>query len=123
MGLLKEFKEFAIKGNIIDLAVAVVIGAAFSKIITALVGNIIMPIIGSFLGNPFESMRITINNVPIKYGMFLEATADFIIVAFVLFLFIKALNRFRKKETVKEIKSTQTEILLTEIRDLLRKQN
>ena len=122
MGLLKEFKEFAIKGNIIDLAVAVVIGAAFTKIVTALVTNIIMPLLGSFVGNRFETLTATVNNVPIKYGLFLEATVDFFIVAFVLFLFIKGLNRInRKKEVIKEIKLTQTELLLMEIRDQLKK--
>ena len=122
MGLLKEFREFAIKGNIVDLAVAVVIGAAFTKIVTALVTNIIMPLLGSFLGNRFETMVVNVNKVPIKYGLFIEATMDFFIVAFILFLFIKGLNRInRKKEVVKEIKATQTELLLTEIRDLLRK--
>ena len=122
MGLFKEFKEFAIKGNILDLAVAVVIGAAFTKIVTSLVSNIIMPIVGSFFGNKFESLVVTVNKVPIKYGLFLEATVDFFIVAFVLFLFIKGLNKIhRKEEIVKEVKLTQSEQLLIEIRDLLRK--
>jgi large conductance mechanosensitive channel len=124
MGILKEFREFAIKGKIMDLAVAVIIGAAFSKIITSLVDNILMPIIGTFIGNKFESLVVTVNNVPVKYGLFLQATADFIIVAFVLFLMIKALNRFnRKKEVVKvTAPPTLTETLLMEIRDSLKKQ-
>ncbi|GAC1380594.1 MAG: large conductance mechanosensitive channel protein MscL [Ginsengibacter sp.] len=122
MGLIKEFREFAIKGKILDLAVAVVIGAAFSKIVTSLVTYIIMPIIGIFIGNRFETLEVKFRNVPIKYGLFIEATMDFFIVAFVLFLAVKAANKInKKKEVIQEIKLSQTEILLTEIRDILKK--
>lgn len=122
MGLIKEFREFAVKGKILDLAVAVVIGAAFSKIVTSLVTYIIMPVIGIFIGNRFEALEIKFRNVPIKYGLFLEATMDFFIVAFVLFLAVKAANKInKKKEVIQEIKLSQTEVLLTEIRDILKK--
>ncbi|CAN5272257.1 large-conductance mechanosensitive channel protein MscL [soil metagenome] len=124
MGILKEFKAFAIKGNIMDLAVAVIIGAAFSKIITSLVDNIIMPIIGTIIGNRLDTIVINVNGVPIKYGLFLQATADFIIVAFILFLVIKALNKFNRKQEVVIVETPQpttTELLLMEIRDTLRK--
>ena len=123
MGFFKEFKEFAMKGNIMDLAVAVVIGAAFGKIISALVDNIIMPVIGSVLGKSFESLTTMVNGVEVKYGLFLQATVDFIIVALVVFSVIKALNSMKKKKpvepTVVEISSTDK--LLIEIRDSLRK--
>ncbi|MEP6616887.1 MAG: large conductance mechanosensitive channel protein MscL [Ginsengibacter sp.] len=122
MGLLKEFKEFAMKGSILDLAVAVIIGAAFGKIITSMVDNILMPVIGSFIGSNFAALAAHVNGVEIKYGLFLQATADFIIVAFLLFLIIKAINRFhRKKEVVAVVTPTVTEVLLMEIRDLLKK--
>ena len=123
MGFFKEFKEFAMKGNIMDLAVAVVIGAAFGKIISALVDNIIMPVIGSVLGKSFGSLTTMVNGVEVKYGLFLQATVDFIIVALVVFSVIKALNSMKKKKpvepTVVEISSTDK--LLIEIRDSLRK--
>ena len=121
MKLIKEFREFAIKGNIVDLAVAVMIGAAFGKIITSLVDNILMPFVGIFLKSKFESLTKTINGVPIKYGLFIQATVDFIIVAFILFLIVKGKNRInRKTEIAKETKPTLTEALLMEIRDELK---
>ena len=121
MKIFKEFREFAIKGNIVDLAVAVMIGAAFGKIISSLVGNILMPIIGIFINNKFESLTKTINGVPIQYGLFIQALVDFFIVAFILFLVVKGVNKVkRKKEIVAESKPTLTETLLTEIRDELK---
>lgn len=121
MKLIKEFREFAIKGNIVDLAVAVMIGAAFGKIITSLVDNILMPFIGIFINSRFESLTKTINGVPLKYGLFIQATVDFIIVAFILFLIVKGKNRINKKtEVAKEAKPTLTETLLMEIRDELK---
>ena len=120
MRIIKEFREFAIKGNIIDLAVAVMIGAAFGKIITSLVDNIIMPFIGSFLRNNFASLVAKINGVDIKYGLFLQAAADFIIVAFVLFIMVKAINRIKRKEGLKVSSApSSTDKLLIEIRDTL----
>jgi large conductance mechanosensitive channel len=121
MKILKEFREFAMKGNIIDLAVAVMIGAAFGKIITALVDNILMPIIGSFSSNNFDKLAVKVNGVDIKYGLFLQTAADFIIVAFVLFIMVKAINKIKKKEGFKVSSApSSTDQLLMEIRDTLK---
>ena len=123
MGFFKEFKEFAMKGNIMDLAVAVVIGAAFGKIISALVDNIIMPLIGSVLGKSFGSLTTMVNGVEVKYGLFLQATVDFIIVALVVFSVIKALNSMKRKKPVETavVEISSTDKLLIEIRDSLKK--
>ena len=124
MRIIKEFREFAMKGNIIDLAVAVMIGAAFGKIITALVDNILMPIIGSFSRINFASKTAKINGVDIKYGLFLQASADFIIVAFVLFIMVKAINKIKRKEGLKVSSAPSlTDQLLMEIRDTLKNNN
>jgi large conductance mechanosensitive channel len=122
MGFIKEFKEFAIKGNIMDLAMAVIIGAAFGKIITALVDHIIMPVIGSFIGTSFATLSTRINGVDVQYGLFIQAAFDFIIVAFVLFMVIKAMNRMKRKE-IEVVASgpSSTDILLMEIRDSLKR--
>ena len=121
MRIIKEFREFAMKGNIIDLAVAVMIGAAFGKIITSLVDNILMPIIGSFSRINFASKTAKINGVDIKYGLFLQASADFIIVAFVLFIMVKAINKIKRKEGLKVSSApSSTDQLLMEIRDTLK---
>jgi large conductance mechanosensitive channel len=124
MRIIKEFREFAMKGNIIDLAVAVMIGAAFGKIITSLVDNILMPIIGSFSRINFASKTVKINGVDIKYGLFLQASADFIIVAFVLFIMVKAINKIKRKEGLKVSSApSSTDQLLMEIRDTLKNNN
>jgi large conductance mechanosensitive channel len=121
MKIFREFREFAIKGNIVDLAVAVMIGAAFGKIISSLVGNILMPIVGIFIKKKFESLTKTIDGVPIQYGLFIQALVDFIIVAFILFLVVKGVNKIkRKREVIVEAKPTLTETLLMEIRDELK---
>jgi large conductance mechanosensitive channel len=94
--MLKEFKEFAIRGNVVDLAVAVIIGGAFGKIITSLVNDIIMPVIGIFMGGvDFASLAITVGGAEIKYGSFIQNIVDFVIVAFVIFLLVRAINRMR----------------------------
>ena len=121
MSLIKEFKEFVMKGNIMELAVALIIGVAFGKIITALVDNILMPVIGSFIGKSFDSLVTTINGVDVKYGLFIQAVIDFIIVAFVVFLIIKAMNSMKKKKEVVEAGPSSTDLLLMEIRDSLRR--
>lgn len=121
MGIIKEFKDFALKGNILDLAIAVIIGAAFSKIITALVDNILMPIIGSFIGTTFATLTLKINNVHIKYGLFIQATIDFLIVAFILFLIIKTVNRFKRPKEEVIVGPSSTDALLMEIRDELKR--
>ena len=123
MGFIKEFKEFAMKGNLIDLAVALIIGAAFGKIISALVDNVIIPIVGSFLGKSFESMITVVNGVDVRYGMFIQAFVDFLIITLVVFIMIKALNSMKKKKPteVKVEEVSSTDKLLMEIRDSLRK--
>lgn len=121
--ILKEFRDFAMKGNVLDLAVGVVIGAAFGKIVSSLVGDVLMPTLGLIMGKlDFSTLALTIGESKIAYGMFLQAVVDFVIVAFCIFIVIKQVNRFKKsapppppapapKEEVK---------LLTEIRDALR---
>ena len=123
MGFIKEFKEFAMKGNIMELAVALIIGAAFGKIITALVDNVLMPIIGSFIGKSFSDLSAVVNGVVVKYGLFIQAVIDFLIVALVVFMIIKALNNMKKKKEVVAItpEISSTDKLLIEIRDSLRK--
>ena len=121
--MMKEFKEFISKGNVVDLAVAVVIGAAFGKIVTALVDNIIMPLFGIIVGQNFAGLTAEVNGSPIAYGLFIQAVVDFLIIAFFIFLFTKAINKFKKKEEKKEEKKKSDEVvLLEEIRDLLKKQ-
>lgn len=118
MGFVKEFKEFIMKGNILELAIALVMGAAFGKIITSLVDNILMPVIGSIIGSSFDTLTTKVNGVDIKYGLFIQAAVDFVIIAFVVFIIIKAMNKIKKKEViVAEISSTDK--LLIEIRDVL----
>jgi large conductance mechanosensitive channel len=125
MSIVKEFKEFALKGNVMDLAIGVIIGGAFGKIISSLVDNILMPIIGILLkGVDFKALMVKIGDAEIKYGMFISSVLDFIIIAFVLFLIIKAMNNMRKKEAAVPAAPpapSNEEKLLMEIRDLLRK--
>ncbi len=123
MGLGKEFKEFAVKGNVMDLAVGVIIGAAFGKIVASLVDNILMPLVGILLqGVNFQALAFKVGDAEIKYGMFIAAIIDFAIIAFVLFLIIKGMNNMKKREaaapTVTPVPSKEEE-LLTQIRDLL----
>ncbi|MEJ7738653.1 MAG: large-conductance mechanosensitive channel protein MscL [Chitinophagaceae bacterium] len=127
MGMLKEFKEFVFRGNVIDLAVGIVIGAAFGAIVTAVVDNILMPIVGLITGGiDFKSLMYTFGKTELKYGMFIQATVTFLIIAFFLFLVIKIANRFRVKEAVEPSAPpppTTTELLLMEIRDSLKANN
>ena len=118
--MFKEFKEFAFKGNVLDLAVAVVMGAAFNKIITSLVTYIIMPLIGVIFGTVDFAKNWSF--MGIKYGLFVQAVIDFWIVAFALFLFVKLANTLMRKEEVEE-EPEENIVLLTEIRDLLQQQN
>jgi large conductance mechanosensitive channel len=126
MGFAKEFREFAMKGNVIDLAVGVIIGAAFGKIVSSMVDNILMPIIGVLLqGINFASLSIMIGDANIKYGLFIGTILDFIIIALVLFMVIKFVNNVKKREEAAPAPPappTKDQVLLTEIRDLLRKQ-
>jgi len=136
--MLKEFRDFAMKGNVVDLAVGIIIGAAFSAIVTSLVGDIIMPLIGSLGGLDFSnyflglSKNVTATNLVdakkqgavLAYGNFLTLTLNFIIVAFVLFMVIRAMNTLKRKEETKPAeppKPSAEVALLTEIRDLLKK--
>ncbi|HHF7366631.1 TPA: large-conductance mechanosensitive channel protein MscL [Legionella bozemanae] len=120
MSFLQEFKQFAIKGNVIDLAVAVVIGAAFGKIISSLVSGIIMPLIGLLLGGiNIANRALTVGDAVVKWGEFLQAVIDFTIISFSIFVAIKVISLVRKEEEKKET-PTREETLLTEIRDLLK---
>jgi large conductance mechanosensitive channel len=124
MGFVKEFKEFAVKGNVMDLAVGVIIGGAFGKIVASLVDDIVMPIIGTVVGSDFEKLTTTINGATVKYGLFIQNIVNFTIIALVIFIMIKAMNNLKKKEEVAPaapVGPTKEEQLLTEIRDLLKK--
>lgn len=126
MKLVQEFKSFAMKGNVVDMAVGIIIGAAFSKIVTSLVTDVVMPPIGLLVGGiDFSNLSISLTSgVVIKYGIFLNTVIDFIIVAFAIFMMIKAMNRLKKKEEEKPTapaKPSEEVLLLTQIRDLLRK--
>ncbi len=127
--MLKEFKEFALKGNVLDLAIGVVIGGAFGKIITSLVNDIIMPLIGLIVGGVnFTALEYIISTkggepIIIKYGEFIQSAIDFLIIAFSIFLFIKIITSFKKeKEEAPETppEPTKEEVLLGEIRDILK---
>ncbi|HSG42956.1 MAG TPA: large conductance mechanosensitive channel protein MscL, partial [Anaerolineales bacterium] len=97
--MLKEFKDFAMRGNVMDLAIAVIIGGAFGKIIASLVNDILMPLIGLLLGGlNFSELSATVNGVDITYGLFIQAIVDFIIVAFVIFLLVRSMNKMKKAE-------------------------
>jgi len=121
--MLKEFKEFAMKGSVIDLAVGVVIGGAFGAIVTSLVNDIIMPIVGILTGGvDFKTLAVSVGDATLTYGNFIQAAVNFIIIAFVLFLVIKAINSMKKKqEAAAPPAPPRNEVLLEEIRDLLKK--
>jgi large conductance mechanosensitive channel len=143
MGFLKEFKEFAMKGNVMDMAIGVIIGGAFGKIVTSLVNDVLMPLIGALIGNvDFTTLSYTLKPavmngeevvkeaVTLHYGNFIQTTVDFIIIAFCIFLMIKLINKATsvvKKPAEEEAPAapaepepTKEELLLTEIRDLLK---
>jgi len=131
MSIVKEFREFAVKGNVVDMAVGIIIGAAFGKIVTSFVSDVITPPLGYLIGGvDFTKLAITLpalqegkEAVTIRYGTFLQTTFDFIIVAFAIFLAVKAINRLKRKEEVAPSAPpppTKEEVLLTEIRDLLK---
>lgn len=128
MRLLTEFKQFAMRGNVVDLAVGVIIGAAFNKIVTSLVADVIMPPIGMLLGGVnFTSLKLTLaaplpgmQPATLNYGAFIQTVVDFTIVAFAVFLLIKGINALNRKEQASPAAPPQDVALLTEIRDLLR---
>lgn len=120
----KEFKAFAFKGNVLDLAIGVIIGGAFGKIVTSLVNDIIMPLFGILLGGlDFTELQINFGETAIMYGAFLQAFIDFLIIAFSIFLFVKMLAKVKRSEQEKPVTTppapSNEEILLTQIRDLL----
>lgn len=124
--VVSEFKEFISKGNIVDMAVGVIIGSAFGKIVTSLVNDIFMPLIGVIIGGlDFTSLTIKVGDAVISYGIFIQNIVDFLIIAGCIFLMIKILAKFKKKEEVKEeepaVKEDENTVLLREIRDLLKK--
>lgn len=137
MSIIKEFKAFAMRGNVVDLAVGVIIGGAFGKIITSLVNDIIMPLVGLLIGGfNVSTLKVTLKSpitdaagkvikeaVTLNYGSFLQLTLDFLIIAFCIFMFIKLMNSMKRKEEAlpeAPAEPTKEEILLTEIRDLLK---
>ena len=126
MGFVKEFKEFAMRGNVMDMAVGVIIGGAFGKIVSSLVDDVLMPAIGMLTGNvDFTGLALKIgegeNAAVLKYGMFLQNVIDFLIIAFCIFLMVKAMNKIMPKKEEPEAPAGPTqEELLTDIRDLLK---
>ncbi|MDF2548250.1 MAG: large conductance mechanosensitive channel protein [Anaerosolibacter sp.] len=129
--MFQEFKKFAMRGNVIDLAVGVVIGGAFGKIVTSLVNDIIMPIIGLIVGRiNFADLKFVIGKqgdteLAILYGQFIQNALDFLVIAFSIFMFIRFINSFKKKEEAKAVppSPSKEELLLQEIRDLLKEKN
>ncbi len=122
MEMLREFKEFVTKGNIVDLAVAVIIGGAFGKIVTALTDSIIMPLVAMILGKGgMSELSFMVGNTVFPVGVFIQAIIDFILIAFVLFLIIKAVNSAKKKEVATPAAIAEDITLLREIRDALKK--
>ncbi len=127
MSVLQEFKQFAIKGNVVDMAVGVIIGAAFGKIVTSLVTDVVMPPIGVLIGGvDFSKLAISLPAgsgpaVLISYGKFVQTVVDFAIVAAVIFLVVKGINSLKKKADEAPAAPPAQEVLLTEIRDLLKK--
>lgn len=132
MGFIKEFKEFAVKGNVMDMAIGVIIGGAFGKIVASFVGDVLMPPIGLLLGGvDFKNMTMVLKEavaetpaVTLNYGMFIQNVIDFIIIAFVIFMMLKGINSLKKKQEEAPAAPpapSNEEILLGEIRDLLKK--
>jgi large conductance mechanosensitive channel len=132
MKIIQEFKQFAMRGNVMDMAIGIIIGAAFGKIVSSVVADVIMPPIGMLLGGmDFSSLSITLKEatesspaVLLKYGIFINSIIDFIIIAFAIFMLVKGINSLKKKEEEKPAAPpapTKSELLLAEIRDELRK--
>ncbi len=122
--MLKEFKKFISRGNVLDMAVGVIIGGAFGKIIASLVDDIIMPLVGLALGGvDFTGLSIKVKDATITYGAFIQNVVDFLIIAFCIFLVVKAFNKLSKKEEKKAAPAKSDEVkLLEEIRDLMKKE-
>lgn len=130
MSIVQEFKAFAVRGNVIDMAVGVVVGAAFGKIVSSIVADVIMPPIGVLLGGVnFSDLAFTIKEaavgapaVVIAYGKFIQTIIDFTIIAFAIFMVVRLINSLKKKAAEAPVAPSNQELLLTEIRDLLKKQ-
>jgi large conductance mechanosensitive channel len=128
MSIVREFREFAIRGNVVDMAVGIIIGAAFGRIISSLVSDVVTPPLGYLIGGvDFTQLAVTLpalregaEDVAIRYGVFLQAVFDFVIVAFAIFLIVKLINRTRRQEEAKPTAPPRQEVLLEEIRDLLK---
>jgi len=123
MSMLQEFKSFVMKSNVVDLAVAVIIGVAFGKIVASLVEDVIMPLIGALIGGiNFTVLAITVGSATLKYGKFLQACLDFLIIAAAIFLVVKLINRLKREQAKPEAPAAppRQEVLLAEIRDLLK---
>ena len=126
MSIAREFRDFAVKGNVVDLAVAVIIGAAFGKIVASLVSDIVMPLVGTLLGGlDFKGLAIQVGAAKIEYGNFVQTCVDFVIIAWAIFVAVKVINRLRKKDEDQPPVATppRQEQLLEEIRDLLRQRS
>ncbi|AKD38396.1 large-conductance mechanosensitive channel [Pasteurella multocida subsp. multocida OH4807] len=134
MSFIKEFREFAMRGNVVDMAVGVIIGGAFGKIVSSLVGDVVMPVLGILTGGvDFKDLSIVLKEavgdvpaVTLNYGAFIQTVFDFTIIAFAIFLMIKALNKLKREAPAEDVpaepaKPSNEEVLLTEIRDLLKK--
>lgn len=137
MGMIKEFKAFAVRGNVVDMAVGIIIGAAFGKIVSSLVQDIVMPPVGKLMGNvDFSNLFINLGPekyeslakaqeagaATVNYGVFINTALDFAIVAFAVFLLVKGVNSLKRKEEAKPSAPPKQEVLLEEIRDLLKQQ-
>lgn len=131
MGMLSEFREFAVKGNVVDMTVGIIVGGAFGKIVSSFVADVVMPPIGLLLGGmDFSNLVLTLTSaegktaaVTLNYGKFITTVLDFVIIAFVIFLAIRAMNAIRRKESAAPVAApapTPEQVLLTEIRDALR---
>ena len=121
MSIIKEFREFAIKGNVIDLALAEVNGGAFGKIVSSLVEDLVMPLVGAIGRVDFKSLAWQVGEARILYGKFIQTCVDFMIIALAIFVAIKVINRLHRKEEAKPAPPPRQEVLLEEIRDLLKK--
>ena len=124
MSMLDEFKQFAMKGNVVDLAVGVIIGGAFGKIVSSLVEDVVMPLVGTLLGGlNFTGLAVKVGEATIKYGKFLQTLVDFLIIAWAIFIAVKLINRLKKEEAAAPATPPappRQEVLLEEIRDLLK---
>ena len=122
MSIVKEFREFAVKGNVVDLAVGVIIGGAFGKIVASLVGDVVMPFVGTLLGGvDFSALSVQFRDAKILYGKFLQTCVDFLIIAWSIFVAVKLINRLKHEAPAAPPAPPRQEQLLEEIRDLLKK--